>query len=64
MNPKIVIELGEDSGFIAYVPSLRGCWSQGATRRKALANIWEAIDAWLETEQCKSKPSRKARRLS
>jgi predicted RNase H-like HicB family nuclease len=54
MQLKVIIEPGEDSGFVAHVPALRGCWSQGATREKALANVREAVEAWLETEQDKS----------
>ena len=50
---KVIIQPGEDSGFIAHVPALRGCWSQGQTRDEALANTREAIAAWLETEQDK-----------
>jgi predicted RNase H-like HicB family nuclease len=50
---KVVIEPGEDKGFVAHVPALRGCWSQGDTRSDALENIREAITAWLETEQDK-----------
>jgi predicted RNase H-like HicB family nuclease len=50
-----VIELGEDRGFVAHVPALRGCWSQGTTRQEAIANIREAIEAWLETEQDKTE---------
>ena len=30
-----------------------GCWSQGATREEALANIREAAEGWLETQQDK-----------
>ena len=55
MTLKVIIEPGEDSGFIAHVPALRGCWSQGASRDDALTNIREAIGAWLETEQDKSE---------
>jgi predicted RNase H-like HicB family nuclease len=51
---KVVIEAGEDKGFVAHVPALRGCWSQGDTRGDALNNIREAITAWLETEQDKT----------
>jgi predicted RNase H-like HicB family nuclease len=51
---KVVIEPGEDKGFVAHVPALRGCWSQGGTRGEALENIREAITAWLETEQDKT----------
>jgi predicted RNase H-like HicB family nuclease len=53
MTLKVVIEPGEDSGFVAHVPALRGCWSQGDTRETALANIREAIEVWLEVEQDK-----------
>jgi predicted RNase H-like HicB family nuclease len=53
MTLKVIVVPGEDSGFIAHVPALRGCWSQGQTRETALENIREAIEAWLETEQDK-----------
>ena len=55
MTLKVIIEPGEDSGFIAQIPALRGCWSQGPTRDETLSNIREAIAAWLETEQDKSE---------
>jgi len=54
MKLKVVIEHGEDSGFVAHVPALRGCWSQGATREETLSNVREAIQAWLEVEQDKA----------
>lgn len=57
MKLKVVIEPGEDSGYVAHVPALRGCWSQGGTREEALANVREAIEAWLEVEQDKSDRS-------
>jgi predicted RNase H-like HicB family nuclease len=50
MNIKILIEKGEDNYFVASVPSLKGCWSQGKTREEALRNIREAIDLYLEPE--------------
>ena len=53
MKLKVVIEPGEDSGFIARAPALRGCRSQGSTRDEALQNIREAIELWLEVEQDK-----------
>ena len=55
MTLKVIIEPGEDRGCIAHVPALKGCWSQGNTRAETLANIREAIEAWLETEQDKSE---------
>ena len=37
----------EDGGWVAEVPSLPGCVSQGETRDEALANVREAIEAWI-----------------
>jgi len=54
---KVIVRSGEDSGFVAHVPALRGCWSQGKTRDEALANAREVIATWLETEQDKAEAS-------
>ena len=51
MNIKVIIENGEDGYFVARVPSLRGCWSQGKTGDEALQNVREAIDLFLEPER-------------
>lgn len=50
MNIKVIIEEGEDGYFVARVPALKGCWSQGKTKEQALQNIREAIDLYLEPE--------------
>jgi predicted RNase H-like HicB family nuclease len=50
MNIKVVVEKGEDGYFVAHVPALKSCWSQGKTREEALGNIKEAIDLYLESE--------------
>ena len=50
MNIKVTIQPGEDGYFVAHVPSLRSCWSQGKTKEEALQNIREAIDLYLEPE--------------
>jgi predicted RNase H-like HicB family nuclease len=50
MNVKVIVEKGEDGYFVAHVPALKSCWSQGRTREEALANIREAIDLYLEPE--------------
>jgi predicted RNase H-like HicB family nuclease len=55
MTLKVIIEPGEDRGFVTHVPALKGCWSQGKTRPEALTNIREAIELWLEAEQDKSE---------
>ena len=39
----------EDGWYIADVPALPGCMSQGRTEEEAIANIKDAIDGYLET---------------
>lgn len=48
MNIKVVIEQDEDGYFVAHVPALKSCWSQGKTREEALESIREAIDLYEE----------------
>jgi len=38
---------GEDDYWVAEVPSLPGCISQGKTREETVSNIKEAIDAYI-----------------
>ena len=38
----------EDGGWVAEVPSLPGCLSQGATKAEAIENIQDAIASWTE----------------
>ena len=51
MNVRVVIEKGEDGYFVASVPALKGCWSQGKTRDEALKNIKEAVELYLAAEE-------------
>jgi predicted RNase H-like HicB family nuclease len=46
----------EDGGWIAEVPSLPGCLSQGDTRDEALRNIHDAIQTWVAGAQQVSMP--------
>jgi predicted RNase H-like HicB family nuclease len=46
---RVLIEPDEDGVFVAEVPTLPGCISQGRTRAEALDNIKEAIAAYLES---------------
>jgi antitoxin HicB len=49
MKYRVAIESDEDGMFVAVVPSLPGCLAQGATRGEAVANVREAIQAYLES---------------
>lgn len=48
MKYTVIIEKGEQGGFVATCPALKGCVSQGRTRKQALGNIKEAIEAYIE----------------
>ena len=44
----VLIEKDEDGVFIGTVPSLKGCYSYGNTLDELMANVKEAIEAYLE----------------
>ena len=44
---QVLIYPGEDGYWVAEVPSLPGCISQGKTRKEALINAKEAVDAYI-----------------
>jgi predicted RNase H-like HicB family nuclease len=44
---QVIISPGEDGFWVAECPSLPGCISQGETRADAIANIREAIEAYI-----------------
>ena len=44
----MLIENGRESGYVALCPTLPGCVSQGRTKREAIRNIKEAIEAYIE----------------
>jgi predicted RNase H-like HicB family nuclease len=45
---QVIIYPGEDDCWVAEVPSLPGCISQGRTKEEALTNIKEAIQAYID----------------
>ena len=49
MKYRVLIEQDEDGVFVAEVPALPGCISQGRTRVEATENIKEAIALYLES---------------
>ena len=56
MKYRVLIEQDEDGVFVAEVPSLPGCISQGETRAEALKNIREAIGVYLESLEAHGEP--------
>lgn len=56
MKYRVLIEQDEDGVYVAEVPSLPGCISQGQTREQALGNIKEAIAGYLESLEVHGEP--------
>jgi predicted RNase H-like HicB family nuclease len=48
MKYTVILEREADGGFVASVPVLPGCVSQGDTKEEAMANIKEAVDLYVE----------------
>ena len=49
----------EYKGYVADVPELPGCMSQGKTIEQALKNVREAISLYLEASPRKKRPATK-----
>jgi len=56
MRYRVLVEPDEDGMFVAEVPSLPGCVTQGANREEALANAREAIAVYLESLEAHGEP--------
>ncbi len=56
MKYRVLVEPDEDGVFVAEVPSLPGCVSQGRTRAEALTNVREAITVYLESLEAHGEP--------
>lgn len=50
----VTLESDEDGWVVAACPALPGCATQGKDEQEALANIREAIVAWLWAEDQKA----------
>jgi len=54
MKLHVLVEEDEAGYFVAEVPALPGCLTQGKTADEAIANIKEAVEGWLEVMESKS----------
>ena len=48
MTYTVIIRAGNEGGYVASVPALPGCVSQGRTCKQALRNAKEAVEAYIE----------------
>ncbi len=53
---RVLIEQDEDGVYVAEVPSLPGCISEGKTRTEAVDNIKEAIAGYLDSLRAHGEP--------
>ncbi len=56
MRYTVILQRESDGGYVAVVPSLPGCVSQGDTREEALKNIEEAAELYIEDVQAAGDP--------
>ena len=52
----IILDRQPDGGFHSYCPALPGCHSQGDSVDEAIANMGEAIEAYIESLQAHGEP--------
>ena len=60
----VLIERDEDGGYIAHVPELRGCHTQGDTLDELMANVREAIAVCLQDDDAEQSSIIDVRRIS
>ncbi|MDX6765729.1 MAG: type II toxin-antitoxin system HicB family antitoxin [Candidatus Methylacidiphilales bacterium] len=58
MTLKAIVHKAEEGGFWAEVPALPGCVTQGETLEELRANLYEAIQLWLEAGESEEAGSR------
>ncbi|OGX07671.1 MAG: hypothetical protein A2Z88_00450 [Omnitrophica WOR_2 bacterium GWA2_47_8] len=54
----VVIEQDEDGWYVGWVPTLKGCHTQGKTIDELMVRIKEAIELCLEVEQDEAENTR------
>lgn len=56
MKFRVLVEQDEDGAFVAEVPALPGCISQGKTREEAVRNVKEAIVGYVDSLRAHNEP--------
>ena len=59
----VLVECDEDGLYVASVPFLQGCYTQGATYEEALENIKDAIKLHIEARRALGEPVADGRRF-
>jgi predicted RNase H-like HicB family nuclease len=53
---QVIVFRGEDGYWVAEVPSLPGCISQGRSKEEAVANATDAAELWIEVAEELGQP--------
>ena len=61
MRIKVAIHEAEEGGYWAQLPALPGCITEGDTREELLANLREALEAYLLSASGAYQPEEGAR---
>ncbi len=64
MKLEVIIEKGESGYYVAEVPALPGCISQGKTIEETKANIKEAIIGWIEVMNDRARQHKAMRHVA
>jgi len=48
MKYTAIIKRGEEAGYIAFCPALKGCIAQGSTKKEVLKNLRLAMEDYIE----------------
>jgi predicted RNase H-like HicB family nuclease len=56
MKFRVMIEKDEDGVYVAQVPDLPGCATEGKTKKELMKNVKEAIQAYLEALKKQGSP--------
>ena len=61
MKIKVIIHQAEEGGYLAEVPAIPGCLTEGDSWEELIKNIYEAVEACLsvDIEKIKINPSDK-----
>lgn len=55
LNYRVIVEQDEDDVYVASVPSVQGCYTEGNTYEEAVKNIEDALKLHLKAKESKSK---------
>lgn len=59
----VIYEQALEGGYVAYVPTLPGCHTQGETIEEAEENIREAVELYLESLEAHNEEIPQERRI-